>query len=43
VAGNSPSALAETEIIVADATDAETARRFVRHIAALGGWKMSNE
>jgi hypothetical protein len=43
MAGNSRSALAETEIIVADVTDAETARRFVRQMAALGAWELSNE
>jgi hypothetical protein len=43
MSANSRAALAETEIIVADATDAETARRFVRQMAALGRWELSDE
>jgi hypothetical protein len=30
-------------VVVADATDAETARQFVRQMAALGGWQQSDE
>jgi hypothetical protein len=41
IAGNSREALNQTAVIVADATDAETARRFVRQMAALGGWEQS--
>jgi hypothetical protein len=40
MAENSPAALA---VVVADATDAETARRFVQQMAALGGWELSDE
>lgn len=43
MAGSSRAALAETAVIVADATDAETARRFVRQMAALGRWELSDE
>src|SRR5688572_25953103 len=43
MAANSRAALAETAVIVADATDAETARRFVRQMVALGGWDLSDE
>jgi hypothetical protein len=39
MAAGSRTALAETAMIVADATDAETARRFVRQMAALAGWE----
>jgi hypothetical protein len=40
---SAPPALAETAVVVADATDAETARRFVRQMAALGRWDLSDE
>jgi hypothetical protein len=43
MAANSQAALAETAVIVADATDAETARRFVRQMASLGRWELSDE
>jgi hypothetical protein len=42
-ARSSQTALAQTAIVVADATDAETARRFVRQIAALTGSELSDE
>lgn len=41
--GRSLVALVETAAAVAEATDAETGRRFVRHMAALGGWALSEE
>ena len=43
MAANSRAALAETEVLVADATDAETARRFVRQMAALARWELLDE
>ena len=42
-ARSSQTALARTAVVVADATDAETARRFVRQIAALGRWELTDE
>jgi hypothetical protein len=43
MAAKSRAALAETAAIVADAADAETARRFVRQMAALGRLDLSDE
>jgi hypothetical protein len=43
LAANSRIALAETAVVVAEATDAETARHFVRQMAALDGWDFSYE
>jgi hypothetical protein len=43
MAGSSRTALDQTAVIVADATDAETARRFVRQMAAIGRWELSDE
>jgi hypothetical protein len=43
MAAKSRAALAETAVIVADATDAETARRFVRQMAALARLDLSDE
>lgn len=43
MAGNSPTALVETAVVVADATDTETGRLFFRQMTALGGWELSDE
>jgi hypothetical protein len=43
MARGSQTALAQTAVVVADATDAETARRFVRQMAALGRWELADE
>jgi hypothetical protein len=42
-ARSSQTALAQTALVVADATDTETARRFVRQIAALTGSELLDE
>jgi len=42
VAGErSPESLAETAALVADATDAETGRRFARHLVAMSGRELT--